>query len=289
MTALKTMLVPVGTATSSVALDMALRMAGEFSAHVTGLHVRTDTTIVPPSGEGMTTGFIKDLQSHASRQNQERATQARNVFDAALKRMGIRLADHPAEGLPLAQWIDVAGSIDTEVGRRGRVHDLTVVTPQGKTASIEGSPVLSAALMESGKPLLLVPGNNTSTTGQRIGIAWNGSIEAGRAVAFAMPFLLRAQAVTVFTIQEGDKSPSGVSAADLVKTLAWSGITATHEESQVTHAGYTGLQLLDGCRGMRADMLVMGAYTHSRLRQFIFGGTTRYMIENSDIPCLMCH
>ena len=123
--------------------------------------------------------------------------------------------------------------------------------------------------------------------GRNIAIAWNGSAEAGRAVAVALPLLARAGSVTILSVAEDDRTRE-LPAGELSAYLAWHGITARSRTlpGATSHAGEA---LMAECRDVGADLLVMGAYTHSRLRQLILGGVTRHVLHHAALACLMCH
>lgn len=287
MTDFKTILVPVADGASAVSpLDTAFRLASLFGAHVVGLHVRNDpTSAVPLVGEGMSGGMVEEMMSVAERQSAERAAAARAGFDAACTRHGVGMSTVPVAG-PSAQWEDMTGREEEAVAWRGRLSDLVVMGRPSEGAEMPSLLSLNAALMESGKPLLLAPPQAPAVVGRSVAVAWNGSAEAGRAVAFALPLMKRAETVTILSIAEDNRTVSA-SAGELAAFLAWHGITA---QCKVVHGGaHAGNVLLEQCSAVGADMLVMGAYTHSRLRQLILGGVTRHVLNHADIACLMCH
>lgn len=287
MTDFKTILVPVADGASAASpLDTALRLASLFGAHVVGLHVRNDpTSAVPLVGEGMSGAMVEEMMNVAERQAAERALAARAAFDAACARHGTAMANAPVAG-PSAQWEDMTGREEEAVAWRGRLSDLVVMGRPAAGAEMPSLLTLNAALMESGKPLLLAPPEAPSVIGRSVAVAWNGSAEAGRAVAFALPLMKRAETVTILSIAEDDRTVSAP-AGELAAFLAWHGITA---QCKAIHAGHhAGAILLEQCHAAGADMLVMGAYTHSRLRQLILGGVTRHVLNHTDIACLMCH
>ncbi|MGE5517400.1 MAG: universal stress protein [Bacteroidota bacterium] len=287
MTDFKTVLVPVSDGDSAAAsLDTAFGLAAVFGAHVVGLHVRTDpTSAVPLVGEGMSGGMVEEMMTIAERQAAERAAKARTAFDAAVARHGVPLASAPTAGAS-AQWEDIVGREEESVAWRGRLSDLVVMGRPTGGLETPALLTLNAALMESGKPLLLAPPTAPATIGRHVTVAWNGSAEAGRAVAFALPLMQRAEAVTILTLTEDTRTVSAPG-GELAAFLAWHGITA---QAQVLNAGSNaGTVLLNQCAALGSDLLVMGAYTHSRLRQLILGGVTRHILGHATLPCLLCH
>lgn len=288
MSAFKSILVPVEEEVSAaIPLDTALRLAGRFSAHVTALHVRVDpTNAVPLVGEGMSGAMVEEMIGIAETQGAQRAKLARAAFDTAVARNGAPLADAPpVEGLS-AEWIEVVGREEDVITWRGRVSDLVVFGHPGGEAEVSSLITLNTALMACGRPLLLCPAEPAPLPGSNVCIAWNGSAEAARAVGFAMPFLKGAASVTILTVAEhaGGPAPAG----DLETYLAWNGISASTTVIQAP-SSHAGEELVRQTRKVGADLLVMGAYTHSRLRQLILGGVTRHVISHAPLHVLMCH
>ena len=287
MSGFKTILVPVADASAAAPLEAALRLAGEFKGHVVALHVRVDPALaVPLVGEGMSGAMVEEMMAAAERQAAHRAVAARAIFDGCRDRLGVALAAVPGGGDVSAEWVDVVGREEEIVAWRGRLADIVALARPGQDGDTPSPMTLNAALMESGRPLLLVP-PGAPVFGRHVAIAWNGSAEAGRAVAAALPFLERAGAVTVLSVAE-DEGADDVPAGELTAYLAWHGIDARCRKlrGQSTLAGEA---LIDECRDVGADLLVMGAYTHSRLRQLILGGVTRHVIHHAPLACLMCH
>lgn len=285
----KSILVPIpdGVVANS-ALDTALRLAGQFAGHVVGLHVRIDPTqAVPLMGEGMSGAMVEEMMTTAEQQANERAAAARKAFDEAIARHGAPLAAAPpTEGLS-AEWIDETGREEEAVAWRGRLSDVVVVARPEGAAEMPSLMTLNAALMESGRPVLLASPKPVEAVGTRIAIAWNGSAEAARAVGCALPLLKQAAAVVILAIAEDDRT-ANAPAGELAAYLAWHGIAA--DCKVMPGAGsHAGEALLRECAAQGVDLLVMGAYTHSRLRQMILGGVTRHVLHHAEIPCMMCH
>lgn len=295
---MKTLLVPVPDGASAKAsLDAAFQVARWFCSHVTALHVRSDPTMaVPLVGEGMSGSMVEEMMSLAERQAGERAEAARREFDGILARFGAVIAmAPPMAGAPSeisAEWIDLVGREEEQVAWRGRLADLVVVARPEAGSEMPSLMTLNAGLMESGRPLLLappVPADDRAPRpfGDCIAVAWNGSAEAGRAVGAALPLMRQASNVVILSIAEDERTTSAT-AGDLAAYLAWHGINA---ECRLVHpeGDNVAAALLKEVDAQGADMLVMGAYTHSRLRQLILGGVTRHVLHHANIPCLLCH
>ena len=150
--------------------------------------------------------------------------------------------------------------------------------------SVDWKATLEAALFESGRPVILAATKPPTTIGQHIVIAWNGATETARTIAVAMLILREAAQVTVLTV-EGGIVP-GPSADDLVRHLERNGIDAS-TKAAVPGRRSIGEAMVDEAATAGADLLLKGAFTNSRLRQMIFGGATRDIINNSILPVLM--
>jgi len=173
---------------------------------------------------------------------------------------------------------------DMDFASRSRIFDVVVA---GRPDADGFSPrvgTLECALFEGGRPVLVVPPTSADRLGRNVVIAWNCSNEAARTVSFAMGLLESAENVCVLTVEGG--TVAGPSGAELCGTLAAHGISA--EERTVEAGGLsTGAAILHHAQLQDADLIVKGAYTHSRMRQMIFGGATSHLIYNADLPVLM--
>ena len=283
MAGVKTLLVPLtDIATDAATLALGILVARRFSAHVEVLSVRPDpASLVPLMGEGMSGAMIEEIIEAAEKETADRAVQARAVFDASQSRDALpEVPDPRKEEGPSIAWREETGREEDVVVRRGRVSDLIVV---GRPRSEEDLPSLAAvnaAVMESGRPVMMAPAKAPGGIGTNIAIAWNGSLEATHAVAAAMPFLEQVAVATILVTEDGSDG------ADLRDHLAWHGVSA-----DIVHLGKgeVGPEVLGQVAARGCDLLVMGAYTHSRLRQLIFGGVTRHILEHAEVPVLLAH
>jgi nucleotide-binding universal stress UspA family protein len=172
-----------------------------------------------------------------------------------------------------------------------RYADLTVV---GQGIDLKDAPHDLAFLPEElalgvGRPVLVVPRYGTfETFGERVLIAWNGSREATRAVHDALPLLTRATKVTVLSIDPEPDSGARVPSADITLHLARHGVSA-EADSTVALDMAVGDMLLSRAADLGANLLVMGAYGHSRVREMVLGGATRHILQHMTVPVLMSH
>lgn len=282
---MKTILVPVEESTVLPSmLETALLAARRFGGQVDGLHVRPALPGVVAAGAAGLVAATPDLVESFERQDRERTERAQSLFNEFMRAKGVGptpVADGPNYG-----WIEETSPGDDAVGSRGRAYDLIVVGRPVRGQTTPAMSTLEAALFESGRPLLIAPPHAPAALGNNICIAWNGSTETARTIAFAMPFLLRARRVTVVTV-EGAFVP-GPSGAEIARNLARNGIPV--EAFDAKDGGRPpGEAMLAEAAANGADMMVKGAYTHSRLRQMIFGGATSQILAAAEMPVFMAH
>lgn len=285
--AIRKILVAVdGSPGGRIAAETALTVAKSFGAHVEALHVRPDPRdAVPLLGEGVSGAMVDELIVLTEQETQARAKAAKAMFDELCHTHGLRITDRPAAG-PSGAWSEATGRADDLVVARARLADLVVVErPMAESEAVAGM-ILNAALFEGGRPVLVPAGTVPPQIGRHVAVAWNGSAESARAVAGAMSFLQGADAVTVLTA--GSAVTSADRAQDLVDYLAWHEIAA-RRGAVTPEDGPVGARILEACESAGADLLIIGAYTHSRLRELIMGGVTRHVLAHAGIPLLMAH
>jgi len=163
---------------------------------------------------------------------------------------------------------------------------MIVVNRPTDDSAVAATMTLNASLVETGRGVLVVPPEGASKFGKRIAISWNGSAEAARAVAASMSLIEGAEKVLILSIDGDDAAPNV--AAELSNYLAWHGVNAEIETVPVPDS-QVGETVLQKSGDWNADLLVMGAYTHSRLRQLIMGGVTRHILAEAKLPVIMVH
>ena len=280
---MKTLLAVVGDGTAAPLLETALLAARRYGSRIVGLNAQTTEYAVVFGGE-MGFSISSEVDRTLEREGQDRREQARALFTSFMRQHGVPVGGAPGEG-PSAEWREEAGRQNAVVGTLGRVFDLVVVERPIKLASLAEA-TLEDALFESGRPVLMAPPTPLSAIGERVLVAWNGSTETARTVAFAMPFLERAASVQVVSV-EGGMTP-GPSSEELAAMLSRHGMPAIGRH--VMARGRTpGEVYLDEAKAIGADLMVKGAYTQSRLRQMIFGGATRHIIMEATMPVILAH
>ncbi len=286
--AIKTILAGLSGGTANAgALELACRLAGRFGAHLEGLHVGLDVEEVMLSAGA--SGFalpvdgrwIDEITANAATM----AGKVKASFAAAAARNGLALADPPEPGKPGASWRMESGDAPVVVARRARFFDLVVLGRSDRVVDRPHSDAIEQTLMQSGRPALLAPAEPPAAIGETIAIGWNGSAQAVRAVAAALPFLRQAR--QSFIIAVGDEDAE--SAQAIQAYLGMHGVAASLRNVLKVAAAGPGGQLLSAAREDGADLLVMGAYGHAPWREALFGGATRAVVGMSLLPLLIVH
>ena len=292
---IRTILVPLaGSDDVKPVMELGLTVGRDLGAHVDVLHVRADPKdTIPLLGEGMSVSMIEDMIQIAETEGGERASEGHKVFDQLISELSLNVSDDPSSSGASASWSQEIGRNDEITARRGRLSDLIVVTRPTKSSDVLATLTLNAALFDSGCPVLVAPPGNGDatpkplTTGGHVAISWNGSAEAARSVGSAMELIAKADKVTLL-MAASDKT-SAARAPELATYLEWHGIVPDTRTFTSEGGQPVGAALLAECGALGVDLLVMGAYTHSRMRQLILGGVTRHILENATLPLFMAH
>jgi nucleotide-binding universal stress UspA family protein len=285
--AIRKILLPLtGTAAGEAALTTALMIARLWNAHVTCLHVRVDSRDVAPlAGEGLSGAMIEEMMSATEKESSERAHAVRAMFERFVARHDVAVGDaRGGADHATASFAAVTGREEDLVAQQARLADLTIVPHPDAGEDVSSSDALHAVLFDSGRPVLISPQVAPTTIGTRVCIAWNGTAESAASVWAALPWMQRAEAVRILSAEGYQRR--GPAAPDLVSYLQLHGV---HPDVHVFHtvSGSVGAGLLAAAAQFDCDLLSMGAYSHSRLRQLILGGVTRHVLEHANLPVMM--
>jgi nucleotide-binding universal stress UspA family protein len=285
---IKTILVPVtGRSADAVAYLAAIEVARALHAHLDFLHVRIDPAEIAAAlatdfGGGMVSArMIDELEAEAA----QREDRVRKFVQDFCERERIQLGAAPAgyQGVT-AQWHREIGTEDRWIGEYGRTSDLIVMARPTKLEDA-GRFTLEAALLDTGRPLLIPAA--ISRTMETIAIAWKSTREAARAVTAAGPFLAKAKRIVILIVAEGDHVDQQ-SGARLLATLQ-----RHNAETEARYLQRDTSSAADALLATAAEigcgLLVMGGYSHSRLRELVFGGVTAHVLRGTDLPVLMAH
>ena len=263
--------------TAPARLETAIEIAGTFGAHIACLYALS--AVPEPSAGYEATQIVREGQQ---RMRAEMLAEARHGYDECLRRTGFERAE----------WRTSAADALDAVALQARYADLVVIGqqnaewPSGVRRDFERSVPLAV-----GRPVLVVPyAFERRPIGHQVLVAWNASREAARAVMDALPLLERASHVHVVAFQpEKSGAAHGEEpGADIALYLARHGVKVTVSRYDAPDVDI-GSQLLSRAFDLSADLIVMGAWGHSRLREFVLGSVTRTLLESMTVPVLMSH
>lgn len=283
-------LVPAtGADTDEPVFTTALTVARLLPAHLEFLHVRVDVqetlTAMASADTGGGIGFGQILET-LEQEVASRQKKAELAFRDFCERERLLVSAELTAPLPSAEWRMETGDGPTWLAAHGRAADLVVVgrARDGEAVAMD---VLEAALMATGRPVLIAPAKPRSELSGVVAIAWKDGPEAARAVAAAQPFLEMAGQVVILSVVE-DARTGEQSCERLRHALAWHNPRTSVR--CMTQGNRPSIDtLLAAAAAANADLLVMGGYGHSRTREVIFGGFTRRVLSHADLPILMAH
>ena len=262
-------------------LTVAQSIAKANEAHLIGLAVLPPIIIVP-GGEG-DPGIVIDEHRVSYR---EQIGRMREAFTSATRESGLS-----AEWRELdCQEVNPFGNAAGLVVSQARSADLVIASQSSPDWLLSGLlDVDEALVMESGRPVLLVPRTARPTTvATRITVAWDGRREAARALFDAVPLLKAARSVNLVWVNPPEQVETSVGSNDITHALARHGVTCG-EIRRIETAANAGAALLEAAENDGSDLLVMGCYGHSRFREFVFGGASRHVLQHMHVPVLMSH
>jgi nucleotide-binding universal stress UspA family protein len=260
-------------------LEMALQLAHRFHARLTGLF----STYVPPRHAFVVMAGTAEYYTEHERLRQEKAAALERLFHAELARAKVD-----------GQWVALDGYANDVVLPYARLADLIVLgqSDPRDPESFVAEQFVEHIVLSAGRPALLVPSAGSSPPpGNHVLIAWDGSREATRAIHDALPFLEHAAKVTLLTVHASSDQPprDRIPGADIALTISRHNVKVDVRELSVENDTPVGDVLLSQASDLGCDMIVMGAYAHSRLHEVILGGATRTMLQSMTVPVLLSH
>lgn len=242
------------------------------SAHINILAVREPSHVAPLAAEALID------EAHAiheiAERERERIASLKGAFDQWVAGAGERTA--------ISRWVEVEGSAAAVVGERGSRADMIVAGAPAEDDR-RSRQIFRAALFGTDRPVLMIPPGPTPEFGRRVAIAWRDEKHAVKAAIPALRCLAEAEEVHVLMGVRNRATPPA-----MPRILEEHGIAAALHVLPIGSEPF-GQTLLEKARELQADLLVMGAYAHSPLRELILGGVTRYMLSHADLPVIMRH
>jgi nucleotide-binding universal stress UspA family protein len=286
-----------GTDCDPSVLATALNLVRPSAGHVECLRVVPDSAAIMAqampfeTGMGMTS-VLADVLSTIEQQSGERTKRARLAMSEFCKTRDLAYADSPpGPGDVSAAWRECKGAEDCDVIiAAARFHDLVVLAGGPDRTGRLPAELLGDVVIGAGRPVVLAPQNPSKEPILTVAIAWKDTAEAARALTAAMPVLAKAQRIEILSANENDGQVSHCldCSESVVQQLRWHGLNATAHF--ILPAGRSVPDaILETAHGLHADLLVMGGYGHGRLREFVFGGFTRRILEGVALPVFLFH
>jgi nucleotide-binding universal stress UspA family protein len=249
-------------------------LAQEHDAHLIGVFIQPEPKVTPAETFAVGVGTLAVVEAHRA-QLEKIERRQRALFEDIVTHQGIR-----SEWRSLTHW-------SSDVGVAAHYADLSVIAHSERSGEASPSGLAESLILTSGRPVVLFPLNGTVSRIRRILVGWNASREAVRAVADALPFLVRAEAIEVLAVDPEHYRDHGQEpGADIARHLTRHG--AKVSVRRVSSGGEDiGRVLLSRAVSFGADLLAVGAYGHSRLSEWIFGGVTQTMLREAELPVLM--
>jgi hypothetical protein len=279
---MKTILIPTEDHDAMPAVLEAARLIAErFGSDMEGFAVH------PAPADFVAVDPVSSLTIASTHDNDEEVERvAQRLFEGFMRGHGVPEAK-PGPAVYSHHWVRSGALGDAFIGSHGRLFDLIALGRPGRASHDPRMPPLEAALFESGRPVLIAPPNSPTSLATNVLIAWNCSTEQARTMADAMPLLRLAERITICTVEGA--TVAGPSGEQMARSLKLNGINAEPITLKPAGKRNAGETLLAKAGELGCDLIIKGAYTQSRLRQMIFGGTTRHILANAKLPVLMAH
>jgi len=274
-----------GYGSDRTALDAAVAIARQNGGHIHCLHTHMgimDASALSAYARPQQHHDLHRLSQEISAEQAERLRHAKEAFDSACVRHALIVKDTPSEAAVSVSWQETE-TLTNQTLHEARYHDVVVMARE-ENLSVER---IESVLMQSGRPLLLAPRKPVTVIGRKVAIAWKPGAESARAVTAATSILSSAEQVSILSVSEdGARDDAGrASAEHLARQLKWHGVTArVGVESSLGSAAEALKEMAYSCD---ADLLVMGGYGHSRVREFVFGGVTRDILADCALPVFL--
>ncbi len=283
---IKIILVPLdGSELSAEVLDTALVIARRFNSHIKVVHVREHTS-EPFMFGGIPASYRKEFEEMSTRAVDSVVDTVRQQFQNFCETGGIKVTAKLSKADEVTASLDVfKGDIETVLDREARLVD--VIAMARPTTNRIGGPGIGelheSLMLHSGRPVLIVPPDWTAHRADHAAIGWNDSVEASRALAMTLPWLVQMKKVSVLVSR---KREAGV--GEVVEYLKRHGCKADYH-MMTSRGTNVGKRMLNTCADIGAEFLVVGGFSHTRARQRLFGGVTSYLLNNTNIITVMAH
>lgn len=259
-------------------IDGAISLAAKHNAHLDAVSIGYEAANVGFAIEGgSAVAAIYEIERERALAE---AKAAIAIFEAEARQAGVKYGSYALSAIP-AESTDILGA-------RSRLYDLTILLQPNDDRSTFDNTIVQELLFECGGPVLFIPYTHKGPIAPKhVGIAWDGSRVAARALRDAAPFLAEADVITIISVNE-DKAQGAASSDDVASHLARKGFKSRFEHMNADRAEIQPM-ILSLAADVSLDLIVMGGYGHSRLQERVLGGVTRDMLQSMTLPVLMSH
>jgi len=278
----------IGMSSVKTGMQCAIEIARLNDGHVEAICCRrVFEEPLPMASEDWDPVELENLLKSFEKEEKARVSAARKAFDEVVNAAGVPYIQHPTAGDGLSvSWEVVRGRPADEIVARAGASDLVVAGRKEEGVGPLTRSIAEVSLFVSGRPVFIAPQEPPGTIGKNIVVGWNRSAAAGRSVHAALPMLKTAETVRIVSVATNAKD--GPAASAMQEYLALHGVTAALTEVDPDYRPVSEI-LLDESKDAGADLLIMGAFSHSRLRELVLGGVTRDIFQKADIPVLMAN
>ena len=286
---IKTILVPLdGNDCVEDVMSTALVVAQRFDSHISTIHVSENTLQSVNYVANLSKSLKQSVMEEENQKLEEVSSRIQQDLKVYCDQHGLEILNRPTKSSQVTvSWTHAYGSAVSKLIDYARLHDVTALKRPQKNKSIlrrgQGLSFTENVMVKSGRPILLVPPKWQAKKCRHAVLAWNQSLESSRAIAMTIPWLSQMEQVSIVIAQSRQASGE-----QLVEYLDWHGINA---QIQVLNrkSSSAGKRLLKLCDEINGDFLVMGAYGTARIEQYLFGGVTDYVLNNSQVITVMVH
>ena len=284
---IRKILVPVrGDGKGDNVLAHAAALARGFNAHIEVAHCRARPADLMPFGVPIPAMLKEQMLTSFSQVADAEEQGLRQELEGLCKELEVTLTEAPTGKNVTARFVEEAGRQVDVIRHHGRLADVIAVAQPDVDRNL-GANTLKSALFHTGRPVLMCPepqGAAPKLLGRNVTVAWNGSLEATRAVALTLGLMNSAQKVTILTVR--GKS-AAVTATELQGYLERHGVIA--EVAEIKESRTVAKDLLTKSTDLGADLMIMGAYGDSHEREILFGGNTQYVVDHATTPVVLVH
>jgi len=276
-----------GGAHDASVIAYALAAAKPFNAHVVALFVRPDLAeAIAFFSDGVSGAVVDEVISASRDASEEASLRIEDILRRECAAAGVDIVPSPVRSdATTLSFREVQGNLSDRLTEAARLSDVIVFSPLHDGDKQGLTDAFVQTLTETDRPVLLATPEKPAVFARRVAIGWDGKTAASQAVNAALPYLVRAESVEILSVQRAGAAPQPTES--LREYLALHGVPST--ERVIDRSSRSTGEVLLEAASQTADLLVVGGYGHSRIRESLIGGVTRHVIANAKLPVFMIH